>query len=547
MFSRISIFIFASIGFAYSVNAQFLQPSVIGTLGGYSAPSTGPQLSYSMGETFTATFTNSSSILSQGFEQVFLSTAIVGSSTVCVGATITLSDSTPGGNWSSSNTAIATVGTSGIVTGIAPGSAVISYAFAGEAVTKTVNVLPTSLPSITGSSSMCIGSSTTFANAIAGGTWSSSNTAVATVGSVSGVITSIGPGSALISYVVPGCMGNITKTKNIAIKPLPSVSEIIGNIGAICANDTLALFDTTTAGSHIWTSSNPPVASVNLGSGVVTASMAGTTIISYNYTFNGCTNSTTTIVTVNPVTVPTVTGTLTLCMNGGTTLLSGIPEGGTWSSSSIARAIVDSSSGLVTGGTSSGSAIITYVYTNEYGCSASAKKSVTVNTLPGVATIGGASSIGVGASATLTDVTSGGVWSSSNTDVASVGTSGNVTGINPGTAVITYTVMDVNGCSAFKKKTITVTGARFSISPSQNTGNIFKIYPNPTTGLVYISASVEGHLKVYTVDGKEVLNYSVPQGETSFKLPANIADGIYVCNFYAANGKTATARLTYIR
>lgn len=52
---------------------------------------------------------------------------ISGSSTVCVGASTTLSDTTTGGTWSSSNTSIATIGSTGIVTGISSGTVTISY------------------------------------------------------------------------------------------------------------------------------------------------------------------------------------------------------------------------------------------------------------------------------------------------------------------------------------------------------------------------------------------------------------------------------------
>ena len=48
-------------------------------------------------------------------------------SSVCIGTTITLSDATPGGVWSSSDTSIATINASGVVTGIANGTVTITY------------------------------------------------------------------------------------------------------------------------------------------------------------------------------------------------------------------------------------------------------------------------------------------------------------------------------------------------------------------------------------------------------------------------------------
>jgi hypothetical protein len=79
---------------------------------------------------------------------------------VCVGATTTYTNSTAGGAWSSSNTAIATVDNTGSVTGISAGTAVISYTVTNAnncstAVTAgiTVNALPTA--TISGTTSVC--------------------------------------------------------------------------------------------------------------------------------------------------------------------------------------------------------------------------------------------------------------------------------------------------------------------------------------------------------------------------------------------------------
>jgi uncharacterized protein YjdB len=70
---------------------------------------------------------------------------IVGSSsTICAPNTLALTDNTAGGVWSSSNTAVATVDTAGLVTGVAEGSAVISYTVTDNgcstAVTYSVDV-----------------------------------------------------------------------------------------------------------------------------------------------------------------------------------------------------------------------------------------------------------------------------------------------------------------------------------------------------------------------------------------------------------------------
>jgi len=84
---------------------------------------------------------------------------ISGASSVCVSATTTLSGTPTGGTWSSSAMAIATVGSSsGIVTGVAAGTATISYVSGITTYTKvvTVNALPT-ICAVTGGGSYCAG------------------------------------------------------------------------------------------------------------------------------------------------------------------------------------------------------------------------------------------------------------------------------------------------------------------------------------------------------------------------------------------------------
>lgn len=80
----------------------------------------------------------------------------------------------------------------------------------------------------------------------------------------------------------------------------------------------------------------------------------------------------------------------------------------------------------------------------------------TVNITPTVADITGGSSIASGGTTTLASTTTGGSWSSSNTSIATVNSSGVVTGVAAGSVTITYTVTS-SGCSASKTKAITVT------------------------------------------------------------------------------------------
>lgn len=150
---------------------------------------------------------------------VSYATSISGASSVCVGATTTLSGSPSGGTWSSSITTVATVGSaSGLVTTVSPGSTTIIYTLAtGCSVTTVITVVAGPSP-ISGPDSLCVGSVITLSDATAGGTWSSSNTSIATVGSSTGTVTSVSAGTTIITYTASsGCFVIDT----ITVLPIP--------------------------------------------------------------------------------------------------------------------------------------------------------------------------------------------------------------------------------------------------------------------------------------------------------------------------------------
>jgi hypothetical protein len=137
-------------------------------------------------------------------------------------------------------------------------------------------------------------------------------------------------------------------------------------------------------------------------------------------------------VTVAPAVLP-VSGTATVCVGGLTTLTDGT-AGGAWSTSPGFYGTIDAATGKFTG-TSAG--VETVAYTTGTGCSAF--YSVTVNANP--AAITGPSSLCVGGTVTLADATSGGVWTSTLTSVATIGSgSGVVTALSAGVTTISYTL-----------------------------------------------------------------------------------------------------------
>jgi uncharacterized protein YjdB len=373
--------------------------------------------------------------------------ALTGTLTVCVGSTTTLSSTTPGGTWLSSNTSVATV-LNGVVTGVSAGTANIYYSVTTSGCTKavaatvTVTALPTVSP-ITGTTSVCVGSTTSLSNPSSGGTWSSSNTGIATV--LNGVVTGVAAGTVTINYAVTtnGCTKTVSAT--VTVKALPTVNAITGTL-SVCVGSTTTLNSTTLGGT--WSSSNTSVATVL--NGVVTGVSAGTANIYYSVTTNGCTKAVAATVTVNALpTVSPITGTTSVCV-GSTTSLSNPSSAGTWSSSNTSVATV--LNGVVTG-VSAGTATIFYAITTN-GCTKTVSVTVTVNPLPTVNAITGTLSVCVGSTTTLNSTTPGGTWSSSNTSVATV-LNGVITGVSAGTANIYYSVT-TNGCTKAVAATVTV-------------------------------------------------------------------------------------------
>ncbi|MRG44598.1 T9SS type B sorting domain-containing protein [Chitinophaga sp. SYP-B3965] len=199
-----------------------------------------------------------------------------------------------------------------------------------------------------------------------------------------------------------------------------------------------------------------PLATITWGDGSTGKTLVvngpGTYSVTVSYP-DGCTRPDNIVITRSTVTVDPVTGTAAVCV-GNTTTLSSTTPGGVWSTSDAAIATV-SATGVVSGVTA-GSANIIYTVTNGDGCSNSQQLAVTVNAIPVVPAITGTLNLFQGATTTLSNTTPAGVWSSSNTAVATVDGGGVVTGVAGGTADITYTVTNASGCVASQTVTVTV-------------------------------------------------------------------------------------------
>ena len=394
---------------------------------------------------------------------------VSGTSPLCIAATTTYSSNTDaGGSWTSSNTAVATVDpTTGLVTAVAAGSSTISYTITGCGSTlsasKTFTVIPNANPgTISGTSPLCITATTNYSsNGDAGGSWTSSNTAVATVDPSTGLITAIAVGSSTITYTVTGCGSNLSASKIITVNPNANAAVVSGASPLCIAATTTYSSNGDTGGA--WSSSNVSVATIDPVTGLVTAISAGNSTITYTVAGCGSTLSASKIITVSPnANAGTISGTSQLCIAATTSYSSNGDAGGTWSSSNVSFATVDPNTGLVTA-IAAGNSTITYTVAG-CGSTLSASKIITVNPNANAGTVSGLSPLCIGATATYSsNGDAGGSWSSSNVSVATVDPiTGFVTAIAAGSSIITYTVTGC-GSNLFASKIITV-------NPNANAG-----------------------------------------------------------------------------
>ncbi len=436
------------------------------------------------------------------------------STTIAVGKTETLTATITPSNatnktltWSSSNTSIATVNSSGVVTAKAGGTAIITAKVndgSGCSATckVTVSVPITKIELNKTTTTIAVRKTETLTATITPSnatnktlTWSSSNTSIATVNS-SGVVTAKAGGTATITAKAndgSGCSATCKVTVSVPITKIElnktSTTIAVGKTETLTATITPS---NATNKTLTWSSSNTSIASVN-SSGVVTAKAAGTaTITAKANDGSGC--SATCSITVNvPVTgVKLNISNTTLTVAKSETLTATISPSNatnksvTWSSSNSSIASV--ANGVVSA-KAPGTATIT-VKTVEGGFTATCTVKVDDSITPVIVLNKTKTTIALGQKETLIakvtpDSESGKslTWSSSNTSVATVTSSGEVMAKSVGTTTITVKadygsctasceVMVINGAVVAVDNVTTIAGAQVEVpvSISNNPG-----------------------------------------------------------------------------
>ena len=126
--------------------------------------------------------------------------------------------------------------------------------------------------------------------------------------------------------------------------------------------------------------------------------------------------------------VGAITGSDSIC-TGTQTLLADTSVGGIWLSADTGLAVIDSSGNLTS--KLAGVVTVSYAVTNSCGTSF-ATLAVSMDNEPTVNSVTGGDSVCVGSSIVLADSIAGGLWTSSDTTVATIDSIGNVTGIAQG-------------------------------------------------------------------------------------------------------------------
>ncbi|HLO52977.1 MAG TPA: Ig-like domain-containing protein [Saprospiraceae bacterium] len=399
--------------------------------------------------TATFIFTNTSTgCISNPSTQVTVNptpiVSISGPSTICISSTTQLLPSS-GGTWVSNNPSIATVNNMGVVTGISSGNTTFVFTSSTTGCVSSPTA-PITIESkqgvvISGPSEVCMGNNIQLTSSKSGGSWSSSNTSVATI-NAAGIITTISSGSVIISYVHNSGACSEDATKAIIVHAIPTVTFTGSN--SICLNQMTNLSPNS---GGTWVSNHPSIATVN-NAGLVTGIAAGNATFTFTNTATGCVSSPSAQLTVNGLPTVQITGASSLCINQMTTLSPSF--GGTWSSSnpSVASVTVD---GTVTA-LNAGTAYFTFT-SAATSCSSTTSSPVVVAARPTVS-VAGNKHVCIGGTTTLSP-SSGGTWVSNNPSVASVSNTGIVTGLALGTVSFTFT-SSVTGCVSLATEDVTV-------------------------------------------------------------------------------------------
>lgn len=285
------------------------------------------------------------------------------------------------------------------------------------------------LAALAGPSSICLDENAQTAqidlqNSTTGGVWASSNPSVATIDQ-NGLVTKVAPGVTSISYSLPAFGRSVSKDFTVY-----SAGTMAGP-ATVCLGATQKYTVSGATAGGTWETSDTKVATVD-SDGNLTVLKGGNVKLMYYFDTPTCAriSSFVDVTALGEVTIEgpnCAAASVTAQLNATNS-----PGGGTWSSSKPEVATVDQT-GLVTK-VSPGSTTISYT---SLSCGLSGSKEFTVYSageITGPTTVGAVTL----QKYVATNATTGGSWASSNTEVATVDSEGNVTVRTGGSFTISY-------------------------------------------------------------------------------------------------------------
>jgi gliding motility-associated-like protein len=396
-----------------------------------------------------------------------------------------------------------------------------SYSVIGTSVngctnTAVTNVTVNTVPSLTVASSsntICTGSGTTLS--VSGANtyvWSPAGSLSASTGTAVTASPTVSTNYSIIGTAANGCTNSATYS--VTVNPKPTVSSTASN-SVVCSSGSTTL-NGTGASTYTW-------------SGGVTDGVAFTPTVTATYTVTGtnavtgCTNSAVRTITVN--TTPTVSASSSnsvVCFGQSTTLSGSGANTYTW-----------------TGGITNGAAFTptstssyTVIGTAVNGCTNSAVRTITVNSLPVVGSTASSATLCNGSSVTLN-----GTGANSYTWTGGVT---NGVAFVPPAGVNSYTVIgaDANTCTNTAVRTVTVN--TIPVSATSTSGSITCV-----TNTVNLNSSLAGQNYTWTapagssVSGGTANNQNaIGQGPGTYTLHVMSSAGCSYSTTLAANINT---------
>ena len=349
--------------------------------------------------------------------------------------------------------------------------------------TSTISAQPTATAG--GSQTICSNSTVSVSGA------SSSNGTIAWTENGAGSITSgattlspvytpsagdAGKTVTLTMTVLNGC-GVATATYTVIVNALPSTpTSVTSSATSICSGSSIDLKATSTGSTIYWytvSTGGSPIGTSVSGANFTLVPTTSTKYYAEARSALGCPSAsrvaTTKTITVSALPVITVQpiAPASVCAGSGTRTISVTVSGTTptyqWRKNGVNLTnsapytnVTTSTLTITNPSISENGAIFDVVVTRSSCPVTSTPATLTVNPSP-IATITGANGVCIGSSTQLTAATPGGTWSS-NSAVATVSSSGLVTGLSAGNATITYS-LSANGCTGTDTHVINVSSA----------------------------------------------------------------------------------------